>query len=543
VRRGGSGRFSPGVAVWVPECAMVLLLFLLFLMAACSPEFDLVLEGGRVVDGTGRPSRSADIGIRDGTIRSMGNLAGRSTARRINVSGLVVAPGFVDVHSHAAPALETEALAPAEPLLRQGITTVLVNPDGSGAVDLWEQRSRIEAQGPGVNVAQLVPHGSVRRQVLGMVNRQASTEELDSMRTLVRKGMKAGAFGLSSGLFYAPGSFADLSEVIELGRVVAETGGLYASHIRDESDYTIGVVAAVEEVITVAREAHITGIVTHIKALGPNVWGSSEEVVRRIEAARAAGIDVWADQYPYEASATGLTSALVPRDDLSGGFDSLMVRLDAEPARLRRGIAQNLARRGGADRIQFRRFQADPSIEGRTLADVAGARGQDAVETALELIRAGGAGIVSHNMSPIDVERFMKQPWVMTSSDGGLVPMGEGVPHPRNYGSFPRKLALYVAERGVMDLESAVRSMTGLPADVMQLEGRGYLCEGFVADLVVFDPGRIRDRATYTEPHQLSEGIDLVLLGGQVALRGEALSAERWGRVLKARRASGGAGC
>ncbi len=507
---------------------------LLILLSACAPEFDLVLEGGRVIDGTGGPSQYVDVGISAGIIVEIGDLTERSAVRRIDVSGLVVAPGFVDVHSHAGPGLATEELSPAEPLLRQGIATVVINPDGSGAVDTWEQRRQIEARIPGVNVAQLVPHGAVRRQVMGMANRQASALELDSMRTLVRRSMDDGAFGLSSGLFYAPGSFADLSEVIELGLVVAESGGIYASHIRDESDYTIGVMAAVEEVITVARESGITGIVTHIKALGPNVWGSSEQIVRRMKAARAAGVDVWADQYPYEASATGLTSALVPRDDLAGGRDSLMVRLDSQPDRLRRAITENLARRGGPERIQFRRFAQDPSIEGKTLAAVAAERGKGPVETAIELIRLGGAGIVAHNMLASDVERFMTQPWVMTSSDGGLVPMGEGVPHPRNYGSFPRKLSLYVAERGVISLETAIRSMTGLPADVVRLEGRGYLCEGFTADLVVFDPTRMSDTATYTEPHQLSAGVEMVLLAGRVALVGKALSPERHGRVLTA---------
>lgn len=501
------------------------------LLVGCGPDYDTIIRNADVYDGTGGPAVTADVAISGGQIARIGDLTDASAGQDIDATGLTLAPGFIDVHSHAAGALATQELAPGEPLLRQGITTIFANPDGGGPVNMAGQRAALEAASPGVNVAQLIPHGSVRREVMGMSNRHASPSEVQEMETLVQTGMDAGAFGLSSGLFYTPGSFADLSEVVTLASVVGDRG-VYTSHIRDESDYSIGLMAAIEEVIEVARGAGTRGIVTHIKALGPHVWGYSTTAIARIETARAQGVDVWADQYPYEASATSLT-ALVSRPLLAGGRDSLRIRLAEQHDLLYADITENLERRGGADRIQFRRFAPDPSIEGATLADVASTRGLDPVETAMQLMATGNAGIVSHNMTAADVEAFMARPWVMTSSDGGLVAMGEGVPHPRNYGSFPRKLALYVRERGIVDLPAAIRSMTGLPADVMNLKTRGYVREGLLADLVLFDQAAITDAATYTQPHQLSEGIAYVWVNGEVAIQSGQLTLGRFGKVLR----------
>ena len=497
--------------------------------------YDVLIVNGRVLDGTGNPWTYNDIAISGDRIVAMGNLSGAAATRIIDASGLYVAPGFIDVHTHAGGGLATADLSHARPLLAQGITTALLNPDGGGPVDLDRQREDLLRDGLGVNAGLLVPHGSIRRSVLGMDDRAPTLQELTRMKDLVRAGMEAGAFGMSSGPYYAPGSFAATEELVELAKEAAPYGGVYTSHIRDEADYNIGVVAAVDEVIRIAREAGVRGVATHLKALGPHVWGFGAALAMRIDRARAEGVEVFADQYPYTASATGLTAALVPRWAQAGGDDSLLQRL-AVPlvrARIRAEMVDNLARRGGADRIQFRYHDADRSIEGRTLAAVAAERGLEAVDLAIQLVEAGSAGIVSFNMSDADVEHLMRQPWMMTSSDGDLVPMGRGVPHPRIYGAFPRKIRMYVIEKGIIDLADAVRSMTTLPATVFRIFDRGALRPGYAADIVVFDLERLTDRATYADPHQLSEGMVYVLVNGQIALDGGTFTAVRAGRVLR----------
>ncbi len=499
--------------------------------------YDLLILNGRVVDGTGSPWYFADVGVDDDRIVAVGDLSGARARQVIDAEGLYVAPGFIDPHSHSSSGLVSEALSHAQPLLAQGITTVFVNPDGGGPVDLAEQRANLLEHGLGVNVAQLVPHGSIRRTVLGMEDRQPTAEELDRMRALAREGMEEGAFGLSSGLFYAPGSYARLDEVIELAKVVSEYGGVYTSHIRDESDYTIGLIGAVEEVIAVARAGNLRGSVTHIKALGPHVWGLAGAVIERIERARAEGVEVFASQYPYTASATGLGSALLPRWIQEGGREEMLLRLrDPEVRRrVRQEMLVNLDRRGGADRIRFRRHEADPSVEGRALDAIAAERGLDPIDAALDLIEEGGPGIVSFNMIDEDVELFMQQPWMMTCTDGGLVPMGVGVPHPRNYGTYPRKIRKYVVEDEVIDLSTAIRSMTYTPATVYRVADRGIVREGALADLVVFDLERLRDHATFDNPHQLSEGMVHVVVNGALVIEDEQFTDARPGEVLSRR--------
>ncbi len=409
---------------------------------------DLLIRHGRLLDGTGNPWYRADVAIRGDRIVAVGRLGEASARRVIDASSLYIAPGFIDVHTHAGTGLVRPELSHAQPLLAQGITTALLNPDGGGPVDLARQRAALLEHGLGINVGLLVPHGSVRRVVLGMADRAPTAAELQRMQALVQAGMEQGAFGLSSGPYYAPGSYSDTEELIALAEIVAAYDGAYTSHIRDEADYNIGVVAAVEEVIRVAREGGLPGVVTHIKALGPRVWGYSMALVQRIDRARAEGVEVFADQYPYLASGTSITGALVPRWAQVGGRDSLLRRLatPAVRARIRADMLENLDRRGGAARLQFRFHEADHSIEGRTLQAVADERGMEPVDLALGLLAAGGAGLVSFNMTDADVSLLMRQPWTMTSSDGGLVPMGRGVPHPRYYGSFPRKIRRYVMD-------------------------------------------------------------------------------------------------
>ena len=504
---------------------------------AAAERYDVLVRGGRVLDGSGNPWVRADVGIRGDRVVAVGDLRGATAAAVLDATGLYVAPGFVDTHSHAGEALESRELSGARPLLAQGVTTVFVNPDGGGRADLAAQRTALLEHGLGVNVALMVPHGAVRQTVLGMEDRAPTPAERRRMEELVQRGMEAGAFALSSGPFYAPGSFAKTDELVALARVAARYGAPYQSHIRDESDYTIGLLAAVEEVVTVAREAGTRGVVTHAKALGPNVWGFSAPVVQRLERARAEGVEVFADQYPYDASSTSLAAALVPRWAQAGGNAALRRRLDtpAERTRIVAEMRDNLARRGGADRIRIARYGPDSSAEGKSLAQIAAARGADAIETALALLARGDASIVSFNMHDDDIERLMRQPWTMTASDGGLVAAGRGVPHPRGNGAFARKLRKYVVEDGVVDLASAVRSMTSLPAAVYRLPDRGVLRPGAYADVVVFDLARVRDRATYDDPHQLAEGMVHVLVNGRFAVRDGTATSEMAGQVLQRR--------
>ena len=513
------------------------LLWALALVVSSTPlaaQESTLIRNGRLLDGSGNPWILADVLIVGDRIEAVGDLAGRDADRVIDATGLYVAPGFIDSHSHAGGGLASEGLSHAEPLLAMGLTTVFVNPDGGGPSDMAGQRTALMEHGLGVNVAQLVPQGSVRRAVMGTADRAATSSELDRMRRIVREGMEAGAWGLSSGTYYVPGSYTPPSEIEELAKVVAEFGGGYTSHIRDESTYSVGLIAAVDEVIDVGRAAQIPVVLTHVKALGPFVWGYGDAIVKRVERAREAGIQVFADQYPYTASATGLDAALLPRWSQAGGRDSLLSRMDdpASMARIREGMVEGLARRGGADRIQFRRFRPDPSIEGRLLSELAAERGENPIDTAIHLIRSGGVSIVSYNMHDDDLERLLVQPWTMTSSDGDLVPMGVGVPHPRTYGAFARKIALSARDLGVVSLEEAVRSMTSLPALVFGMADRGVLRQGAVADVVVFDLAAVREVAEYTDPHHYSEGMVHVFVNGVAAISDGVFTGERPGRVL-----------
>jgi N-acyl-D-amino-acid deacylase len=501
---------------------------------SAAKPFDVLIRHGRVLDGTGNPWVRADIGIRGDRIVAVGDLDGAQAATVIMADSLYVAPGFIDTHSHAGETLERPAMSGAAQLLAQGLTTVFVNPDGGGRVDLDAQRAALQKNGLGLNVAMMIGHGAVRSAVLGMEDRAPTAEELKRMEALVQRGMDAGAFAFSSGPFYAPGSYSKTGELVDLARVAARYGAPYQSHIRDESDYTVGLLVAVEEVITVAREAHTRGVVTHVKALGPNVWGFSAAIVQRIDRARALGVEVFADQYPYDASQTSLSAALVPRWAQAGGTAAFRARVadPAQRARIVPEMRENLARRGGAARIQIGRYGPDSTLEGRTLAEIASARSSDPVETALALLGKGEASIVSFNMLDEDIERLMRQPWTMTSSDGALVPFGAGVPHPRGNGAFSRKLRKYVVEDAVVDLPAAIRSMTSLPATVYNLVDRGVLRPGAFADVVIFDLARVRDRATYENPHQMSEGMVHVLVNGRFAVRDGQFTSEHSGRVL-----------
>jgi N-acyl-D-amino-acid deacylase len=498
---------------------MLVLAALSGLAAQSQPaRYDVVIRNGRVLDGSGNPWVRADLGIRGGRIAAMGVLANADAATVIDAGNRYVTPGFIDVHSHAGESLTRAELRQAKPIVAQGVTTLVVNPDGGGPIDLAAQRKALESAGTGPNVALLVGHGSIRGAVMKAERREPSADELERMRALVRRAMDEGAFGLSSGLFYTPGSFAKTEEVIALAAAAGERGGVYTSHIRDEGDYGSGLIASVQEVIRIAEEARVTGIVSHMKALGPDNWGLSMAATMRMEQARARGVPVFADQYPYEASSTSLRAALLP-----GGAE-----LSDE-----RALAENLRRRGGPASIRIASFAPDRSIEGKSLAEIAAGRQLTPEAAAMEILKRGSPSIVSFNMSEADIRHIMTRPYTMASSDGGLVLPGSGVPHPRNNGAFARRLAVYVRERGVVGLEFAIRSMTSLPAAVFGFADRGVIRPGAIADLAIFDLDAIRDNATYAEPHKIAEGMVWLLVNGVPVIANGTFTEALPGTVLR----------
>ena len=510
---------------------------------AASEEIDVLIVGGRVYDGTGSPWIDAAVGIDDDRIAYVGpRSTAPAAAEVVDVGGLVVSPGFIDVHTHTLASLREPRRAPLANYLTQGVTTVIAGNDGGGPWRIAETLALVEKVELGVNMGLLVGHATVRREVIGDDDRAPTADELDEMRRLVEAGMLEGGFGLSTGLYYAPGSYASTDEVIALAEVAAALGGLYDSHIRDESDYTVGLVATVDEAIAVGAAANLPVHIARIKALGPDSWGLSARVVERIEKARADGVEVTADQYPYPASATSITGALMPRWSLAGGRPALLERLQDRETRDRilGEVADNMRRRGGADSLLISSAQGaqDLSTEqlaGSSLARVAESWQVSPQVAALRILEAGGAGLVSFNMSEDDLRRFRRQPWVMTGSDGGSVLPGEGVPHPRSYGTFARAIARFVREEGLLSLAQAIRAATYLPAQTYRMWNRGILRAGAAADIVVFDPEDFTDRASFDEPHAYSTGIAYLWVNGVAAIHDGELTGGRAGRGLRRR--------
>ncbi len=511
------------------------------------PPYDIVLKNARIVDGTGSPWYRADLAIRGELIARIAPSITDSARRVIDLGGQVVAPGFIDIHTHARRGIFE--LPTADNYVRQGVTTVIEGPDGGSPVPLGPFLERLDSLPKSVNIGSFIGQGSVREVVIGEVNRRAAPEELNRMRALVEQGMLDGAFGLSSGLFYVPGAFTPTEEVIELARVAGRFGGIYISHMRDEA---AGVVQSVLETIRIGEEGGLPAQITHHKIVGPGYWGRSVETLRLVDEARARGVDVTIDQYPYTASSTSITSALLPSWAQEGGRERLLSRLRDRTTRQRiKRESSEIIRleRGGGDpkNVVIARCEWDSALAGKSLAEVARAKGWDptpdgGAEVAIWITEQGGCQGIFHAISEEDLVRILTHPATMVASDGGIVIFGEGHPHPRSYGTFARVLGHYVRDRGVLRLEEAVRKMTSLPAQRLGLVDRGVLRPGMKADIAVFDPERVRDTATFEQPHRYAEGFSLVLVNGQIVLENGRISEARPGRVLygPARRSAAG---
>lgn len=506
-------------------------------LSAQPPAVDLLIRNARVVDGTGNAAYTADVAVHQGFISAAGDLKGLPAKQSIDARGLVLSPGFIDIHSHGRAGI-AGAVPQAENYIRQGVTTVIEGPDGSSPLPLGAFLRKVAAAKPAVNFGSFVGHGSVRGQVLGSVNRKATPEELDRMRELVRQAMQEGAFGLSTGLFYVPGNFAPVEEVIELAKIAGSMGGIHQSHMRDEADR---IVESVRETIRIGEEGGLPTQVTHHKIIGRRNWGMSAETLRLVDEARRRGVDVSIDQYPYTASSTG-TAAMFPQWALEGGAKALAERLAApdQRAKIKAEIVRRILEdRGAGDpkNVALASCGFDASLAGRNLAEVTKLKGREvsvenAAETAIEIQLAGGCSAVYHAISEDDVVRILRHPQTMVASDGGVPVFGKDVPHPRSYGTFARVLGHYVREKKVLSLEEAVHKMSGLPARRLSLAGRGFIRPGMRADLVLFDPAAIADRATFTQPHQYAVGVDSVWVNGVATLLQGRMTGERAGQVL-----------
>lgn len=483
------------------------------ILGGATADYDLILRGGRVIDGTGNPARFADVAIENGRIAAIGRLA-TNAAEVIDVSGLIVAPGFIDVHTHAENILE---LPSARNFVRMGVTTLVLGNCGSGPVNVGEFFDRVAATNVAVNVATLVGHGAVRSQVMGgSFMRPPTDTELERMKGLVATAMDDGALGMSTGLIYLPGTFTKTDELIALARVVSERGGIYASHLRNEGDR---IIESLDELFTIAREAGLPGHISHLKLGGRNNWGRTDAVLAAIDAARADGLDITQDQYAYTASSTSIGS-LIPESAREGGrFAERMQNEDLRQELIVALKEQAAARGGDFSYAVIASYDKNPKLNGLNLAQAALERfGEGDLEHQVELIIEiqlnGGASGVFHSMNEDDVRAFMRHPNTMLASDSAVRAWQSGVPHPRGYGNHARMLGSYVRDEQVLRLEDAIRRMTSLPAATFRLQDRGQLRERAWADVVVFDPARINDPATFEQPHQYATGFRLVLVNG-----------------------------
>lgn len=510
-------------------CLLLVCLAALLPVAGHSETYDLIVRHGRVVDGTGNPAYFADVAVANGKIVAIGRIAG-DAKMEIDATGLIVAPGFIDVHTHADDVAEFPL---AENFVRMGVTTIVVGNCGGSKEDIGQLFRDIEASNVSLNVASLIGHNTVRGKVMGgSFMRPPTAEELAKMKAMVEQGMKDGAVGLSTGLIYLPGTFAKTEEIIELAKVASAYDGIYTSHMRDEGK---AISDSLNELFRIAREAHIRAEISHIKLSGNSSWGRTDKVITAIENARKEGLDITQDQYAYDASSTGM-SQLVPDTAREGGRTKFLERI-ADPKKKEEIISEMKTNLKGNGRTDYSyaviaEYRRDTNLNGLNIPQAAKARRgsdslDDQIEMILELESKGGAQGVFHGINEEDLQKFMTHPNTMYASDSGIREFGKGVPHPRGYGNNARVLGRYVRELHVLGLEDAIRRMTTLPAETFRLKDRGQLREGNWADVVVFNPATVQDNATYNDPHHYASGIQYVLVNGvEVIKNGEHTGAK-----------------
>ncbi|MBX7104550.1 MAG: D-aminoacylase [Gemmataceae bacterium] len=508
-------------------------LLLTALCVAADPQpATIVIRGATIIDGTGRPGYVGDVALRGDRIIAVGKFSAEGPVTEVRGEGLVVAPGFIDLHTHSDFPLQAAATRANLSYTRQGVTTVVTGNCGSGPVDVAAFYAKLEKGGIGGNVAHLVPHNDVRNKVMGNVNRAPDADELAEMVDLVETGMAEGAWGLATGLIYNPGTYSKTEEIIALARPAAKHGGIYASHMRDEGT---GLLDAIGELIRIGKEAGLPAHVSHIKCSGKRAWGQASAAVTLIEKARAQGQVVTADQYPYTASSTSLRAMVIPARFREGSAKELKARLedpDTGP-KLRAAIEQAVGGRDGGSSIRIATYKPKKEWQGKSLAEIAKMEGKSATDIAIEIEKNGGAQAVSFGMNEEDLRLFLRQSWVATASDGSSKMPDDTVPHPRSYGTFPRKIGLYAVKENVIPLEQAVRSSSGLPADILSLPERGYLRPGYFADVVVFDPKTIIDTATFDKPHQFAQGVKYLYVNGTAVIDDGADTKKLPGRALR----------
>ena len=508
------------------------------MLASCSnADFDIVIRNGTIVDGSGDEAYKNDIGIINDQIIKIGDLSNHSSRITIDATNLIVSPGFIDSHTHAIRGIFD--VPTAESSLLQGITTLTDGNDGTSPYPIDEHYQKIENTKISPNWAVFVGQGTIRKEVMGLENRDPTDSELSKMEMLIKEAMEDGALGISTGLFYVPGSFSSTSEVISLSKIAASYGGIYISHMREEA---VDILKSVNETINIGIEAKIPVQITHHKIIGKDNWGLSYETLKLVDNAIAEGVKVSIDQYPYTASQTSIR-ALIPQWAQAGGRNSLLARIDDPKTRqlIIDGIIERiLFDRGGGHpkNIFISKSSWNTSMEGKNLAELCIERNLEpspynAAIVVFEIIKGGGATAVYHAINSDDVDRIMQHPMTSIASDGPITVFGVGSPHPRTYGTFARVLGRYVRDRNILSLEEAIRKMTSLPAHILSINKRGLLREGYYADITIFNSETVIDKATFEDPHQYAVGINTVLVNGVIVVENGLHNGNRPGRVLR----------